>query len=220
MAAALTRPGSISQWNPPEVTLAMWDGFHRVRVWEQVINHNNSNSPKSLSWRSVIPVCSGLFFTHTRVFNFLSSLTEKGNQGALFFQNYEGAFAAATVALVILNGITILADQTNKNISDFPSQLDKFRLTVWKATPYLMLVTNIALLIIDIPQSKDLGLISLATAGITLIDLTSWKPKDFDWYLDVAYRIPLGIAVMYYHENARNSVLIAFAIDYRILEAF
>jgi hypothetical protein len=219
MAAALTR-SMISTWSPAAVSLPALNGFHRLRVWERMINHSSSNEPSPLLWRSVISVSVGLLLTQLTASDVLSPLAEKGNPGALFFQNYESAFAVATFTLVVLNGITIFAGETNKNVSDFPSQLDQFRLAVWKTTPYLMLVTNIALLIIDIPQSKGLGLISLATAAITLIDLTSWKPEHFDWYLDVGFRVPLGIAVMYYHENMRIPILIGFSLDLRIQETF
>ena len=98
--------------------------------------------------------------------------------------------------------------------------MDKFLVVIWKATPYLMLITNVALIILDLRKNIVIGMVSLATAGISLIDLTHWKPKDFGWYLDVGVRVPLNIATMYYHQPLRVPIILGWALEPRVRAIF
>ena len=51
-----------------------------------------------------------------------------------------------------------------------------------------------------------------------MIDLTSWKPESFGWYLDIGVRLPLDAATMYY---ARNPfILVVWALDPKIRAVF
>jgi len=153
------------QWTPSEMTFGALYGMRGLRVPEQLIHHNNSNSPHPLPWRNAFVISAHLYFTLEDADSILSYMARNGNPAVLFFDKYYSAFFIATAALISVNAYTVLTDQTNKNVSDVSSQFDKFAVTVWKATPYLMLVSRLAINMLYIPYNKVFGLVSLAAAG-------------------------------------------------------
>jgi len=221
MAAISKSPIKPVQWTPAEVTYGAQDGRIAVRLWENLINYNNCElEKKPLEWTAAATVGLNIFGSLGRASDVFTPEWETGKVYDNFFANHEDAFTVGALALITFNAITVLRAQTNKKVSEVPSTMDKFLVVVWKATPYLMLITNVALIIIDLRNNKVIAMVSLAAVGISLIDLTSWKPKDFAWYLDVGVRVPLDIATMYYHENLRVPIIIGLALDPRIRATF
>ncbi len=206
MTAVATTPINPPQWTPANVTYGAHKGCFAVRLWTNLINYNNFEGHKPpLNW--AIPVIMGM-----SIFGSLARASD------VFYPELElgksqDIFASGTSALIMLNMITIARRQTHKKISEIPSTIDKFLVVVWKATPYVMLITNVALIILDLRKNIVIGMVSLATAGISLVDLTRWKPKDFDWYLDFGVRVPLNIATMYYHQPLRAPIILGLALD-------
>jgi hypothetical protein len=196
-------------------------GFGPSRVWGTFIKYNNYEGYKlPLDWKVAIITGMSIFGSLARASDVFSPEFEPGKLQDNFFDNHLAELFVGTVALITLNAMAILRKLTDKNVSDVPSTIDKFLVVVWKATPYLMLVTHVALIILDLRNNIVIGLVSLAAVGISLIDLTRWRPKDFDWYLDVGVRVPLDLATMYYHQPLRVPIIISWALDTRIREIF
>jgi hypothetical protein len=82
-----------------------------------------------------------------------------------------------------------------------PTTMDKFVVVVSKATPYLMIITNIAVTIIQIRRGNSSAWIKLTFIGITLIDITSWMPKTYRWYLNTVLGYPIAAGAIYYADN-------------------
>ena len=217
MAAVSTTSIKPIQWTPADVTYGAHKGFLAARVWANLINYNNFEGKKPPhNWTAAIITGMNIFGSLARASKAFSPEFKPGKLQDNFFDNNLAEFFIGTVALIALNAITILRGQADKNVSEVPSTMDKFLVIVWKATPYLMLITNVALIILDLRKNIVIGMVSLAAVGISLIDLTRWRPKDFDWYLDVAVRVPLNIATMYYHKPLWVPIIMGWALDPRV----
>jgi len=211
---------SASSWNASSLTYAAFEGRRSVRIWEVLINYNNSNSTKPQPWWVAADVAMGIIMTLGRASFVFSPEDALGKIQDTVFERHLEVIVCATLTLAAFNAIAVFREQTNKKVSDTTSRFDTLLIVVWKATPYLMLITNIALIIFDIPSNKVIGLFTLGVAGITLIDLTSWKPKSFSWYLDVGVRVPVEMATMYYHEQLRLRILVGWVMNKSIQNTF
>jgi hypothetical protein len=199
------------QWNMRNIVVAAFEGLHNNRIWEKIINYNNVSSRASLSLKSVMIVSFSICNVFRRAADVLSCTKKMGHIENNFLADHQSLFIAGTGALMALNITAIFKHHTNKNVSEVHSKMDSFLVIVWKATPYLMIVTNIALTIIDIRNNKIVGLVKLAVTGITLLDLTPWKSQSFDWYLDVGVRLPLDIVTLYYDKSYCILIVLGWA---------
>ena len=63
--------------------------------------------------------------------------------------------------------------------------------------------------IVGTPWGDSSAWIQLVLTGITLIDITSWKPVEYGWYLDTILGYPINAAALYYG-NANDRFRIIF----------
>jgi hypothetical protein len=150
-----------------------------------------------------------------------------------FFPDPRGPYFYAALLLVILNAAENYAEivkelnrpssleedsQANPPTESAPTGMDKFLVVVSKATPYLMIITNIAVTIIQIRKGETSAWITLAFTGITFIDTTSWKSKEYTWYLNTVLGYPVAAAALYYANNiSRLKILFKLAISNQTL---
>jgi hypothetical protein len=213
MAAIATQLVSTPQWNAPNVVYGVFDGFSAVRLWEGLINYNNSDSPEPLSWTVNLSVMMSIISTYDRVANVFSPNFDVNEIQDNFFERNLAIITVGGLALMAVNATAMYRGLTRTNLDDAKSSMDQFLVVVWKSTPYLMLITNIVLIVIDLRYNTVVAAVSLAAVGISLIALTPWKPENFDWDLDINIRIPIDVAMMYYYEDVRGPILVSLAID-------
>ncbi|HUD01902.1 MAG TPA: hypothetical protein VMR37_06210 [Rhabdochlamydiaceae bacterium] len=112
------------------------------------------------------------------------------------------SFWAVSGVACALCALNIAASEVcHKNLSQVHGKKDKFLWVVWRVTPYLMMITNVALLIIEMRTRETKAITALATMGVSLLELTSLMPKSFNWYLAVGILIPVDVVALYYASN-------------------
>ncbi|MBS0647830.1 MAG: hypothetical protein JSS10_01240 [Verrucomicrobia bacterium] len=112
---------------------------------------------------------------------------------------------------------------------------------IFKSTPFVMLLTNIALSLLELRSHKIKATVSLAVTSVVLInylDVMPWSmkrlvrkstrrvdgtlacgsftlrvPDYFAWYLDPGLRIPLDLIAMYYANNRDRFAIVAGWVD-------
>ncbi len=220
MAAITPQLVNTIQWNPAHVVYGVFDGFSAVRSWEKWIHYNNSDSKAPLSWVTNIGFMINIISTYNRIADVFSPNMDVEKIQDNFFERNLTVITIGGLAFMALNATAMYRGMTRTHLNDAKSNMDKFLVVVWKATPYLMLITNIALIVIDLRRNTVIAAVSLVTVGVSLIDLTSWKPENFDWDLDINIRIPVDIATMYYYEKLRVPILASLAIDLYSLGVF
>lgn len=243
MSALSSLSLSSAQWTAGSIILGARNGLYLNRMWEFLFNYNAYperkepltfhvpdsavstlrlfQSETGVQYNVAImkegfwPFLTGyhLYTTFKNAEYTLFTAATLGGIETHFFQDHRTAILAGTCTLIALNVITLLRHHTNKSLSDVKSRLDKFLIVIWTATPYLMMITNITLIYIEAHYNPAGALVKLAVTGITLLDLTSWMPQSFSWYLDIGAAIPLDLAALYYDKNHRMSLFLNFVIS-------
>ena len=97
--------------------------------------------------------------------------------------------------------------------------MNRFLVVVSKATPYLMIIANICYdRHSDTPGAIHRLGSHLGFTGITLIDITSWKPKEYRWYLNTILGYPVAAGAIYYSNNlSRLKIIFNLAISNQTL---
>lgn len=230
------------QWTVGDVVIGARNGLYLNRFWERLFNYNAYPRKEPLTFHvpdyavqqlrrfqteedvqtNVANMREGLWpvltaYTVYMTFKNAEIITHNavslGCMETHYFQDYRTVILAGTCTLIALNVITLLRHHTNKNLSDVKSILDKFLIVVWKATPYVMMITNITLIFIEAHYNPTGALVKLVVTGITLLDLTSRMPQSFSWYLDYGAATPLDLAALYYDKHHRISILLGFIIS-------
>jgi hypothetical protein len=212
---------NVSSWINEKNALTAYKGLHLNRSWEAWIISNNRVDQKPISNRSTARTTAyfvgySLFTTFNHV-EYILSPARVAPYGSGYFPDPRGPYFYAALLLYVLNAAKFIKEyksnlpslleadsQLSKapvNNSPIPTGMDKFLVVVSKATPYLMIITNIAITIIQIRRGDTSAWITLAFTGITLIDITSWKPKEYRWYLNTVLGYPVAAAAIYYANN-------------------
>jgi hypothetical protein len=242
MAALSSLYLSPLQWTVGDVIIGARNGLYLNRLWERLFNYNAYPQEEPITFHvpdnaismlrrfqsekdfqtNVAIMKEGfwpfltaftLYMTFKNAENITHNAVSAGCIENNFFQDNRTLILAGTCTLIALNVITLLSHHTNKSLSDVKSILDKFLIVVWTVTPYVMMITNITLIFIEAHYNPTGALVKLVVTGITLLDMTSWMPESFSWYLDFGAGIPLDLAALYYDSNYRISILLGFMIS-------
>lgn len=226
MATAST---SLGTWVNEKNAVAAYNGLYQNRVWQSWIITNKGNRT---SWFFIDAIRAyNLFTTFSRVENNLSS-ERVSNDG--YFPDPRGPYFYVALLLVVLNvaksikstKAQLKEEERAKQNPDtvplkqpVPTVMDQFLVVVSQATPYLMIITNIAVNSIQIQRGESSAWIELAFTGITLIDSTSWKSENYAWYRDTVLGYPVAAAVFYYANNRlRFNIICIEAIKIQIVQ--
>lgn len=233
----------IFQNNVESIVIGAQSGLYLNQHWERMINYNryegekkpitfseawdfipyltkifSENTAKTIAkavetYTEPVSTALVLYFTYETASKVLPYASRIGTIRSNFFQDYKAVFIVGTAALIALNAITLLQHLTNKKLSDVSLGMNKFLIVVWHITPYLMIVTNIALVMIKATYNSTEAWVTLAVTGMTLLETTSWKPPSFDWYLNTGVAIPLDLLAMHYDPKNLLTRFVMFVID-------
>jgi hypothetical protein len=211
MSAISTGSVTISTLINGENALAAYKGLHLNRYWENLVIRDNTANQQPIS-SAVIPTCLvtyALFTTFNQIETTL--FPERVTDYAWgFFPDPRGPYFYAALLLAVLNGAKFFNEANNQPPSEKKSQEQaaqsspfamKCLVVVSKATPYLMIITNIAVTIIQIQRGDSSAWATLAFTGITLIDIAPLKPKNYAWYRDTVLGYPVTAVAFYYADN-------------------
>ncbi|HEX4839557.1 MAG TPA: hypothetical protein VFU89_03845 [Rhabdochlamydiaceae bacterium] len=128
----------------------------------------------------------------------------------------KGRFFLITTSLLALNTLKFFKDMSNEPKwipkkearTHVKNQANDFLAVVWRATPYLMIITNIAVTVLRIYQGGSAEWVTLAVTGVTLLPITNLMPESFSVCLSMC-GIPIDLAAFWYGDyDMRKSILI------------
>lgn len=213
---------AVSTWINKENALAAYKGLVLNRYWASWVGWNNhpiyrcevSFSPYA-AW-TIYQLGKGLFATFNDVKQTLSPERVTSYGG-----NY------VPLVFIALNAAKVFKDYSSVPVKDnpLPTQpakegiMDKVLVTIWKATPYLMIMTNIAMTSIQIQKGDSTACVTLAFAGITLIDLTNLRMSThYLWYRNVVLEGSVAAVALYYSNNTNRLNIIHYSAPTIITE--
>lgn len=220
VTAISTGSFSISTWINGENTLAAYRSLYLNRFWERWIKTDNSGKQTPISDVFVAVFAAGIntSFTSYCLFSSFNHIEhglspERINPYAKnWLPNPRGPYFYAALLLTVLNTAKIFAD--NIPMLSPREAIDKFLVGVARVTPYLMIIANIAVTIIQISRGESSAWVTLAVIGITWIDTTSWKPAKYDWYLNTVLGNAVPAGALYYADNElRKSIISQVALQ-------
>ncbi len=206
---------AVSTWINKENALAAYKGLVLNRYWASWVGWNNhpiyrcgvSFSPYA-AW-TIYQLGKGLFATFNDVKQTLSPERVTSYGG-----NY------VPLVFIALNAAKVFKDYSSVPVKDnsLPTQpakegiLGTVLVVVWKATPYLMIMTNIAMTIIQVQRGDSTACITLAFAGITLIDLANLRRSTRNlWYRNVVLEGSVAAVAFYYSNNTNRLNIIRYS---------
>jgi|GEM_PF-1643898 len=132
-----------------------------------------------------------------------------------WFPNPKRSFFWIATSLFALNAIKFFKERANEpkwipNISTeirVKEEANDFLAVVWRATPYLMIITNIAVTVLQIYQGSSAQWVTLAVTGVTLLPITNLVPQSFNEYLTMC-GIPIDLAALWYGDSYMRTCII------------
>jgi hypothetical protein len=241
MAVSSTQAAITLPWMNAKNAFAAYSGLHINSYWEGWINSNNNVDRKPISdeisaaW--ITGIASYTLFTSFSQIEYTLLSPERVTADAYgYFPDPRGPYFYAALLLAALTVAKVFKEyelnqppplEADNAFSRAPAHhqpppalttMDKFIVVVSKATPYLMIITNIAVTIIQIRRGASSAWIKLAFISITLIDITPWKPKDYKWYIDTVLGYPAAAAALYYgNDTTRLNILCQIAFSHKIV---
>jgi hypothetical protein len=225
VGAISTGSVTISTWVNKENALAAYEGLPLNRFWENwVKSDNNVNRvPLSDGATAGFLTCFAsfkLFTTFNRVEHKLSPERVAYVWG--FFPDLQGPYFYAALLLAVLNGAKFFKEYESnqpplkkksqaQTTQSAPTVIDKLS----SATPYLMIITNIAVTIIQIRSGDASAYVTLACTVITLIDITPLSSIKYAWFRDTVLAYPVAFTALYYSDNLKR-ILIIFDLAIKI----
>ncbi len=198
MASLIPRLDS-GKWNYGDLAFGLRSGLILNRGWVSTINAAYRNDKEQLA------ACLPLLLTRHKVNKLKDSFP--------FIQDHSRAINWGIASILILNFVAIAGRKiTYHRLSNIRTPLNKFLFITWKITPYLALVTNIALLSLEAKSRPMKTSAALLMTGISLLDLTPWMPRSFGWYMSVGVRLPIDMVAFYYGSNLNRFRIVASLI--------
>jgi hypothetical protein len=210
-------------WTNETLAMESFHGLKMNRYWNGWIKTNNNPERKPIStelragWVA-FGVFSQLFKNFSEFEKSLSS-TAPTHFGQDYVPNPLGPYFYGALFFVALSAHKIMTEyewnkppelgydlggalaRSKTREPYIPSRFDNVVEVAWQVTPYLMVITNIALTAFEIRNGDNKAWIKLFVTGVTLIDISSWKPEGFSWYLTVFARYPIEAAALFYSDN-------------------
>jgi hypothetical protein len=216
MAVASTGSATVSTWINEKNAFAAFSGLLQNKIWEtQIISNSQVDQNPGSNGTSAFWTTLSLFMAFSRVEHILSP--ERVTAG--FFPDSRGPYFYTALLLVVLNTAKFSKDQIVINIRkitgkqvDYPPIMDRFLVVVSQATPYLMIITNIAMTVIEISSGDSSAWVKLAFTGTSLVNITVGKPKDYTWFLNTVLGCPVAATAFYYADNKHRFVVVCAAV--------
>lgn len=180
-------------WNWGDVAYGFRSGLFLNQTPLDLIRYNKSPYPQDLNLLRLMNCVS--FPTTT-----LSKVTRLARSDN-WIATHGRAIELGAYVLIGANAFAAARKVYNLKISQVRSPKDKILITVWKMTPYLVLLTNIVLTMIEFRINRMKALVSLTVMAVTLIDQTRIIPRSFARYIDPGIRLPMDFLALYYGSN-------------------
>lgn len=193
-------------WNWGDVAYGFRSGLLLTQPPVNVLLYNNLPYPPDL--QPLVLISFTLFPMNTLFKVARLCRSEK------WVAHYKPALALGTYALLGANAYTGRTGVYNQKISHARTYKNKFLITIWKATPYLVLLTNIALTIIELRVNRMKALVGLTVMAATMLNLTHIMPRSYARYLNPVIRFPMDLVALYYGSNKnRFTIVLGWAQD-------
>jgi hypothetical protein len=85
----------------------------------------------------------------------------------------------------------------------------KIMVTLYKAEPYLIFLTNLTLTVLDLKNNRMRAVVALAVSAGPLLTYANILPKRISWYLNPALRMPMDMLALYYGSNKNRFWIVA-----------
>jgi len=220
--AASTGSVTLSTWTNQEIAIAAYRGLLLNRRWESWVGWYNS--PLYTILVTSVP-CAGYAVWITcklsqslfTTFNAIEHTLSPARITPIDAPNVKGHCYYTALAFVALNGAKAFSDYWSVPVDSLPKEpvkegiMGQLLVVVWKTTPYLMIIANIAMTVIQVQSGNASALVTVAFASITFIDLTVKKSANYLWYRDVVLESSVAIAALYYSNSTNRSTIIYFS---------
>jgi hypothetical protein len=123
--------------------------------------------------------------------------------------NPKESFFLVAAFLVAVNTMHFFKEVGKEQIENQtpPSFTNRLLAFVWKATPYLIIITNIAITALQIYQGFSMDWLTLVATGVTLLPLTNLMPDSFSVYL-YGCTTPIDAAAFWYGDSYARMYII------------
>ncbi len=191
-------------WNWGDVAYGFRSGLFLNQTPLDLIRYNKLPYPQNLDLLTLMNYVS---FPSTTL-----SKVERLARSENWIATHGRVFELGAYALISANAYTVWARIYNLKISQVRSPKHKILITVWKMTPYLVLLTNIVLTIIEFRINRMKALVGLTVMAVTWIDQARVIPRSFARYIDPGIRLPMDFLALYYGSNKnRFNVVLGWA---------
>jgi hypothetical protein len=199
MAAAIAgffqTPNNITlgTWNWGDVAYGFRSGLFLNQGPLRLISYNNLPHSPNVTSQALMSNVMMPFNTVGKV----TKLAQREN----WIGQHKQAFLLGIFALMGANGYAAQQELYNKKFSQTRSPLDKFFIAIWRTTPYLVLLTHIALTIIELRVNRMKALVGLTVTAVTLLDQAQVLPRSIAGYINPGVRLPMDCIALYYGSN-------------------
>ncbi len=224
----------VPSWINANNALSAYNGLHINSPWEGWVKSINRPDRKPISdelravW--IITMTNYCLFTAFSHIESILSPERVTVNGWELIPNLRGPYFYAALVLTAVSAMKVYKEfELNQppplEADALPSKskahqpklefttFDKCIVMASNATPYLMIITNIAVTIIQIRSGNSSAWVKLGFISITLIDITSFKPENYVWFLNTVLDYPVKAAAFYYGDrNFRLNILFNLAI--------
>lgn len=191
-------------WNWGDVAFGFRSGLLLNEAPLSMIQYNNLEFPRMLDALALTSFVMIPLSTSANV----AKLARSEN----WIAQYKKTFSFGALALMGANGYTAATKVYTRKFSQARTPFQKFLAVAWKTTPYLMLLTNIALTIIELRVNRMKAAVSLAVLTVTCLNHVHVLPRSFARYLNPGIRLPMDFIALYYGSNKnRFSIVLGWA---------
>jgi hypothetical protein len=190
----------LGTWNWSDVAFGFRSGLLLNQTSEQAIDYNNlPHSPNLNEMRKFTML--GLALSPMYKARRLARVDS-------LIASHLRSISLSSCALGVVTFIALNQNLYYLKTHETTKTSEKLLIRVWRATPYLVLVTNIALTLLEMRHNCMKASVALAVTSITLLDLAKITPKSWGWYINPGLRIPMDLVALYYGSNKNRFYII------------
>jgi len=198
MAAVINffqRPNNINAgtWNWGDVAFGFRSGLLLNEPPLRAIQYNNASAPPNLHILQLVSYVTMPLIATSKAGSVART------EGLI--SNHLETLKFGAWALMASNALAAPQELYRLKVSEGRTFVQKVQIAAWRMTPYLVLLTNIALTILELRVNRMKALVSLTVTVVTLLDLTSITNQSFNRYLNTVLRLPMDLVALYYGSN-------------------